>query len=226
MPEGEEQQPTYRPGEIVNGHVLSADGSRWLPLADDAPPASPSTKTRPAGSRATVVILAVLCAIFGIVAVAVILNEQGANTGSGQSGATAPASDAVEVWVRQGLDAIEARQAAEEPIRATFASDTAMPHDLNRVYSEQSAELDRTTTRLSSIAASAPAAAPPELVEPMQDIASVYRSQSSAIDGLVSSVERGDGAEVTRMLDWLNELDAQRVRAGQRFRAAIEEGNS
>lgn len=38
----------YRPGDVVNGHVLNADGTRWLPLARDTEPTPRSLSgTRP-----------------------------------------------------------------------------------------------------------------------------------------------------------------------------------
>lgn len=189
------QVPTYRAGDVVNGHVLNADGTKWLPV-------SASTKT--ASDRTLWVVLgmiaAVVVAVFGTGVITDVRNQ----TTSSTAGSSQPTLTQTQ-WVQDLNAALADWNDAALPIAQDYTNTSVTATEYLATYQARSPQLQGAVAELSRLASTAAAVGmPADIISAVQDVAAAYEDKLEALEGIALGITNGDAGVENSALQQLN----------------------
>lgn len=184
---GDDGPPAYRPGQVVNGHILNEDGTAWLPLAADATP-PPSSGRRGLSTTAIVWLM-----IGGLVLVAAVAYASQSWTSRGnETAGSAPTSSApawlpaYDAWMSEGAVALREWNTLTAPMIDAMNDPYLTRRGKWDVFWADFDELSDIPIELQRLNDNPPAGVPPDVTAPMGDLAEAYQAKFDALYGWFS----------------------------------------
>lgn len=180
--------PEFRPGQVVNGHILNEDGTKWLPLATATTPPPPS------GRRALSTTAIAWLVLGGIVLFAALAyaSQSWTSRGNGTAGGTSTIAPpawlpAYNEWMSEGAVAMRRWNTLTAPMVDAMDDPYLTRRGKWNVFWEDSAELREIVGYLRRLSENPPAGVPPDVTAPMSDLAEAYQDKFDALYGWFSA---------------------------------------
>lgn len=182
MSDGDESD--YQPGQVVNGHVLSEDGTEWLSLSKPGP-----SKTviawSVAGAFTALVALGVLLAALApwktLTAGTTSPIHAAGSASPSPSGTWGPAATA---WMRQASGAITEWQTAAKPIVAWYEKTGQYNYEESEWFKSEVTTMEDAEDRIFHLAAFPPDGVPESLASAMKALGKTLYAQDERLAGM------------------------------------------